>query len=112
MREQPTHSGLKLGFAALLVGLSNILAVPAALAADVFKGREVFKQYCAVCHGADGKPVLIGAPSFSRGERLQRTDLDLLESVRAGKNAMPAFKGILTNQQILDVIAHLRTLSR
>ena len=56
--------------------------------------------------------MLVGAPNFARGERLQRMDLDLLESVRNGKNAMPAFKGILTNQQILDVIAHLRTLSK
>lgn len=112
MREQRTHSGLRLGFAALLMALSSILAVPAASAADVFKGGEIFRQYCAGCHGTDGKAVLVGAPNFARGERLQRTDLDLLESVRAGKNAMPAFKGILTNQQILDVIAHLRTLSR
>jgi cytochrome c6 len=112
MRERHAHCCLRLGLVVLLMALSNILALPAASAADVFKGGEIFRQYCAGCHGTDGKAVLVGAPNFARGERLQRMDLDLLESVRAGKNAMPAFKGILTNQQILDVIAHLRTLSR
>lgn len=90
-----------------------LLAIGApAPAADIFKGAETYRQYCAVCHGPDGRSVLVGAPNFAGGERLLRPDLELLASVRAGKGAMPAFQGILSNRQIMDVIAHLRTLQR
>lgn len=50
-----------------------------------------------------------GAPSFDRGDGLLRPDFTLLASIRAGKNAMPAFRGILSDRDIMDVIAYLRT---
>jgi len=39
-----------------------------------------------------------------------RPDFTLLAAIRSGKNAMPAFQGVLTDRDILDVIAFLRTL--
>ena len=41
-----------------------------------------------------------------------QSDFALLESVRRGKNIMPAFAGVLRDREILDVIAYLRTLRR
>ena len=50
------------------------------------------------------------APNFDRGDALLRPDFTLLASIRAGKNAMPAFQGILADREIMDVIAYVRTL--
>ena len=82
----------------------------AASAADVFEGRKLYTTYCASCHGPAGVAVMPGTPSFARGDRLMQPDAGLLASIRAGRNAMPAFAGVLRDREILDVIAYLRTM--
>ena len=89
------------------------LAVPApAAAADLARGSKTYALHCAVCHGNRGEGGIPGAPRFNRGERLLQSDLALLDSVRRGRNVMPAFAGLLRDREILDVIAYLRTLQR
>lgn len=83
-----------------------------AQAADVVRGGQTFALHCAVCHGPAGQGIFPGAPKFNRGERLMQSDLALLNTVRTGKNAMPAFNGMLRDREILDVIAYIRTLQR
>ena len=94
----------------LLAGAFLLAFGTAAQAADPNKGRQLFATHCAICHGASGKSVMPGAPNFDRGEGLLRPDFTLLAAIRSGKNAMPAFQGMLADRDILDVIAYLRTL--
>lgn len=54
--------------------------------------------------------MMPGMPNFSRGDRLFRTDRELIEAVKDGNGVMPAFYGILEEKQIEDVVAFLRTL--
>lgn len=96
---------------ALPLALAAFLAAPAA-AADLAKGGQIFALHCAACHGPAGQGAYPGAPKFNRGERLLQSDLQLLATVRAGKNAMPPFNGVLKDREIFDVIAYLRTLQR
>ena len=93
-----------------LAGFFLMLVAAASQGADIHKGRQLFATHCAVCHGQNGRSVIPGAPNFDRGEGLLRPDFTLLASIRAGKNAMPAFQGILMDRNIMDVIAYLRTL--
>lgn len=81
-------------------------------AADLARGSQTYALHCAVCHGPAGQGGVPGAPRFNRGERLMQSDLALLESVRRGRNIMPAFAGVLRDREILDAIAYLRTLQR
>jgi cytochrome c6 len=94
-------------FAALLVtswpGLSH--------AADPHKGAELYATHCALCHGASGNSVMLSAPNFAQGERLMNPDGALLLSIQNGKAAMPSYRGVLSDQDILNVIAYLRTLN-
>jgi cytochrome c6 len=78
-------------------------------AADVIRGRELYGQQCAFCHGATGMAVMPGTPDFARGDRLMQPDLLLLNQIRAGRGTMPGFQGILPDRDILSVIAYLRT---
>lgn len=93
-----------------LVALAPLLACGASHAADIGKGKQLFAAHCAVCHGQGGRSVMPGAPNFDRGEGLLRPDFTLLAAIRTGKNAMPAYQGLLADRDILDVIAYLRTL--
>lgn len=87
------------------------LAAGTAGAADIQRGRTLYTTHCAICHGESGTPVMPGAPNFRRMESLMRPDMQLMTAIREGKGAMPGYFGILREREILDVIAHLRTLS-
>lgn len=93
----------------LLLLLALASAGPA-LAGDMQKGRETYELYCSVCHGVDGMPVDMTIPSFANGDRLFQMDQDLLRSIRNGKELMPAFRGLLRDDEIRDVITYLRSL--
>lgn len=99
----------------LLVGASLLLwlgsGCGAARAADSLSGAKLYASHCAACHGAQGTPLMPGAPDFRRVESLLRPDTQLLRSIRNGQRAMPAYFGVLKDSEILDVIAHLRTLN-
>jgi cytochrome c6 len=95
---------------AAAVALLVLCAAPAG-AADIRKGGSLYATHCALCHGANGNPVMPGAPNFRRLESLMRPDTQILPAIRNGKGAMPGFFGILRDQEILDVVAYLRTLS-
>lgn len=91
---------------------ATLAAARPATAADLARGSQIYALHCAVCHGPAGQGGTPGAPRFNRGERLLQSDLALLDSVRRGRAAMPAFAGVLRDREILDVIAYLRTLQR
>lgn len=91
--------------------LGTLLAIaPAIEASDLKSGAEVYRMHCASCHGARGKSTMAGAPDFDRPGSLLQSDQSLLPRIQSGKNACPAYRGILTEQKIFDVIAYIRTL--
>ncbi|MEJ2553640.1 MAG: c-type cytochrome [Gammaproteobacteria bacterium] len=101
------------GRAALAVLLSGLMLLgwmENAHAADPRKGSQIYNQYCTDCHGHRGVPNMPGVPDFSRNQRLMQSDLALVKSISIGKGMMPAFQGRLSENDILDVIAYLRTL--
>jgi cytochrome c6 len=93
-----------------LIILSFLITNVSFAAGSVFDGREVYQQYCLGCHGPSGEGMMPGMPNFSRGERLFRSDRELIEAVKDGNGVMPAFYGILKEKEIEDVVAFLRTL--
>lgn len=95
--------------ALLVVTLLVLSFSQPAWAGDVGNGAKVFSANCAACH-AGGKNVVNGAKT------LQKADLDkyaindikaITYQVNNGKNAMPAFKGRLSDQAIEDVATYV-----
>ena len=91
-------------------GLGLVLATTLSSASDINLGRKIYQQHCVMCHGNDGRGSMAGAPDFKRGQGLMQSDQALLARIQNGKNACPAYRGILDEQDSLDVIAFIRTL--
>lgn len=81
-------------------------------AADIFVGQQVYETHCANCHGVDGGPLVPGTPNFAFGEGLEKPDRPLYDVIKTGSALMPGYNGIINDQEILDVIAYIRTLRR
>lgn len=98
----------KTGLLLVAVMFSSMAAL--AFAADIFKGREVYDMHCQTCHGMDGQSMEPGVPDFSRGESLFASDVDLIQQLRDGH--LPSYRGLLTDEELSDVVAYVRTLQR
>src|SRR6266851_1219918 len=91
----------------LRTALAGLAVFAAATAQANPPGKQVFETQCAVCHGADGN-----GGEFAPGIVIrlpQRTDADLHTVVSGGllNRGMPAFK--LSEKEMSDLVAYLRT---
>ncbi|BCX13040.1 MAG: cytochrome c6 [Thermosynechococcus sp.] len=82
---------------------------PVAFAADLANGAKVFSGNCAACHMGGGNVVM--ANKTLKKEALEQFGMysedAIIYQVQHGKNAMPAFGGRLTDEQIRDVAAYV-----
>ncbi len=80
---------------------------------DPANGRNIYASRCAACHGADGAGG-IGPAFVAKGRNPAVADrlseADHIKVVTDGRNAMPAFKSQLSDQEIKDVVAYERSL--
>jgi cytochrome c6 len=73
----------------------------------VAEGEAIFKKYCILCHGADGKLGLNGAKDITASIL---TEAERIALVTNGKNTMTPFEGILSPEQIEAVVKYTYTL--
>lgn len=92
--------------------LAMLLAVcgSSVQAADIANGSRLYLTHCIGCHGGPGVAAASGSPSFERGQGMMKPDFVLVERTRVGKNGHPSYQGRLSDRDILDMIAYLRTL--
>ena len=87
-----------------------LLCAASATAAPPGPGADVYKAHCARCHGDEGQPNLPGAPDFSRGEGLAKSDAALMDAIRFGVGSMPGFEGAVDKEELIDVLFYIRAL--
>lgn len=91
-------------------GLAVIMYLPQfAHSNDVFNGKEVFIRECMACHGAAGEGIMPGMPNFKEGKTLFKSDNELMDIIGGGRGIMPSFNGLISDEDIRDVTAYLRT---
>lgn len=98
---------------AMLIMLVPVIATNDTLADDdsMALGMELYEEFCGACHGYDGTALLPGAPSFSNGERLEKTDAELLKSIMDGKgDIMPAWNDLLSDEECESVLHYVRSM--
>jgi mono/diheme cytochrome c family protein len=97
------------------VGLKDLTS--AGKGGDSVSGREIYVNTCIRCHGIDGTGVqsvrLVPAPADLSSPAVQnRLDGTLFKRIHDGKpnTAMGAWKHALSDEEIWDVLAYVRTL--
>lgn len=103
---------MKLFMATILFGLLTATGLSAA-AQD--SAEALYKSKCAACHGPDGAGATaagkkLGAKDFRSPEVTAKTDAELLDITKNGKEKMPAYGKSLTDDQIKSLIKYIRTL--
>jgi len=83
---------------------------PSEAAGDVSDGQALFDARCAGCHGPEGEGTSIATEALNDAAWLaDHTDEDLMEAILEGVDGkMPAFSQ-LDEQEVLDLIALLRS---
>ena len=92
---------------AFLVGtalLTDIAPVRAQSAADA--GRDVYAEHCAQCHG-ERLMATGAAPDLKLLHADQRARFDAI--VRDGKGQMPAWAGMIADEEIDQIWAYIRS---
>jgi cytochrome c553 len=107
---------------AFTLAVCAVCPAQASAQGNAARGESLFVQFCAGCHGKDGRG---GAHTFmphvdtltKKGYIEQMPDEYLAFVIgeggaAAGKSAyMPAWKSKLSEQDIQDIIAHIRSLA-
>jgi mono/diheme cytochrome c family protein len=82
---------------------------------DVVKGRGLYARTCAICHFSKSAETKIGPGlksiyqrKFADGKKVD--DASMRSWIETGGKNMPPFKNTLSQQEISDLIAYVRTL--
>jgi mono/diheme cytochrome c family protein len=100
--------------------MATMILLAASVVAPAFAespGAGLYKAKCGLCHGADGLAATPMAKnlkvlSFKDPAMTKASDAQFIASTTNGKGKMPAYKGKLTDPQIKDVVAYIRTLQK
>jgi len=104
----------------MLISALTSVALAQVIRGDAKAGQGVYEQQCLRCHGAklDGNGPesqdLIVRPTNLRSQTTRsKTDWELLIAISNGVlfTPMHSFRGKLTDQQMLDVLSYIRSVS-
>jgi len=78
-------------------------------AANPMVGAGLYSKHCAKCHGGNGRAVVAGTPDILVHNLISKSAPQLLNTLKQGQGIMPSYSGMLTNEQMNDILAYLRT---
>ncbi len=94
---------------------------PEHLAGDPERGKATYEKLCLACHGETGRGdgpfgrhLFPPAADYGSPEVKTKSDMELFKAIRDGVpgTAMQSFRRHLSNQQMRDVLAYVRSLSK
>src|SRR3974390_2294474 len=93
------------------------LAAAGMRAQDVASGEKIYKAKCASCHGPDGKgETAAGKATKARdlcsADVKKEADAAWTEIIVKGKNKMPSYDKKITDAEVKDVIAYMRSVCK
>lgn len=111
--------GLSMGGHWMAPAAEAARANPVKSSADsIQQGGKLYQQYCASCHGgnADGQGMagmmLNPKPANLRVMAGQHPDGDFAYKIREGRGPMPAWKGILKDDQVWNLVNFIQALNQ
>lgn len=79
-------------------------------ALDLAKAKANYDRYCAACHGINGMSVMPDTPHLRMNQGLLQQDMQILAKLKQGGMRKPPMQGVLSDQDLLDVIAYTRQM--
>jgi len=73
-------------------------------------GERMFVTFCAGCHGMNGLAAYGGSPSFALGERMEKSDQELLGTIGGGHGIMPSWVDKFPRERHSQTLRFIRTL--
>ncbi len=98
------HNSLRIGL--LLIGVAVLAIAPARAQSAAAAGGDVYAEHCATCHG-ERLDATGAAPDLKQLGGDQKPHFD--EIVRNGKGQMPAWEGMISDEEIDQVWAYIRS---
>lgn len=101
-----------------LVLLPLLFTTLAVTAADAARGAALYRsKTCVSCHAADGSGSTPAGKSLKardlRSDDVQsQTDDALATIIAGGRNKMPSFRKMLSESDVADLVAHIRSLKK
>lgn len=74
------------------------------LVGDGTRGASLYNANCAQCHGPQG------TMSANAAREAKSNPKAAISIILRGEDSMPSFEGKLSNQDIADIVAYLKTL--
>lgn len=88
---------------------------------DPVRGKVTYERHCQSCHGPAGRgdgpavaSLKIPPANFQRFQSFLKSDEELLRTIEHGIvfSPMHSWRGQLTDEEMQDVVAHIRLLSQ
>ncbi len=88
---------------------------------DPARGKAAYEHHCQGCHGPTGRgdgpaaaSLKIPPANFQRFQSFLKSDEELLRTIEHGIvfSPMHSWRGQLTDEEMQDVVAHIRVLSQ
>lgn len=109
-----------LTLAMILISAVTSAVFAQAIRGDSKAGQAVYEQQCLRCHGAqldgsgpDSQDLVVRPANLRSQLTRSKTDWELLVAISNGVlfSPMHSFRGKLTDQQMLDVLSYIRSVS-
>jgi cytochrome c oxidase cbb3-type subunit 3 len=106
--------------ALLFVAFSTSVVLAQVIRGDSKAGQRVYEQHCLRCHGAnldgsgpDSQDLIVQPADLRSQISRSKTDWELLVAISNGVlfSPMHSFRGKLTDEQMLDVLSYIRSIS-
>lgn len=89
--------------------IADLVEHAARTARDRRPGESTYAAFCAGCHGLNGISAYVGSPSFAIGERMDKSDAVLLQSLMKGIGDMPGWGDKLPRKDLVDILRFVRS---
>jgi len=106
-----------LGLMMMGLFIAEAMSASPAITGDLQKGKSIYSQLCVRCHGIDGRgaaAVKLNPPpaDLTSPEVQEKLDAGLFKSIHDGRKntAMGTWQYALSDEEINEVIAYIRTL--
>ncbi len=73
-------------------------------------GERTYVTFCAGCHGMNGLAAYGGSPSFALGERMEKSDEELLRTIMSGHGIMPSWIDKFPRERLSQTLRFIRSL--